>query len=609
MAFPKLVPQSENLQRIPNPSDFALDSVVDTIFSGTVNHFRDFVEEGYYPDRWDDDYDKRDDGSRVLDYARNQMFHPETDTTAIESKQEMLTAFMSSPELIKLIQDTTIRRTPEYRDDWSGRFSDRIDRTQGLVDYVTELSQKLPKSANPQLETFRQYVVELATEGEKLQSLRDSLTDIEKAGTLEVKTEFLGKTDYFDKKKTNFEMENTSVEGTLASGKQKNTYDSMDRWNSSKLDIPYKAMFAEALEQVKAKGGRNLVSWEQPAELEIQVDQNSGTVTGKATYHKLDLVGTILSFKKKTTAVETDIDFAPETVTADSFSKAMKYLKSEEYSDFLNGFNSEIKEFAEAVVELRYMATVAGYFNELKEQGVDITMPRIGSMDSKRTQATNLIEPNLIGKVELGDIVANDVKADSKGNLYAITGPNNNGKTTYMNAVGIAQAMSQAGMMVLAQDAEISPKDNIFTHYIRAGDLVAGESRYAHELSRIKSIFKKATGYSLLLMDEPCSGTSPEDARQEADVVFKTTGDLGATGYVATHFHNLIETANNLPFAGNLHCVAHNEGDDLVYTFKIAEGSSNQSNGMYLARKMGADQAGLTGILNERTEKENLKLR
>jgi len=607
MAFPKILPQSKKLQRMPNPGDFALDSVVNTIFSGTI---RDFVEDGHYPKRRKDG----DEESRVLDYARNIVFHPETASAKIESRQEMLTAFMNSPELIKLIQDTTIPRTPAYSKanwpGWSLRFDDRIARAEGLVGYVTELAQKFPETENPQLESFRNYIIELANEGERLQSLRAALTDIEKAGTLDIKIKFLPN----PYRVPCYEIGIASIEGTLSSGKKRSVFDDTSSYfGYSKFEIPYKTFFYEAVQQVKAKGGRNLLARPTPVELEIHVDQETGTVTGKATYHKLDFFGTIFSFKKKTKAVETYFEFDPREITSGDFTYAMRCLKSKEYSEFLEDFDTDIGEFAKAVVELRYLATVADYFNGLKEQGVQITMPKIAPTDSKTTEATNLIEPNLIGKVELGDIVANDVQANGDGNLYVITGPNNNGKTTYMNSLGIAQAMSQAGMMVLAQDARMSPKDNIFTHYIRPGDLVAGESRYAHELSRIMGIMKRATGDSLVLMDEPCSGTSPEDGKQEADGVFKTVGKLGATGYVTTHFHNLIDTANQLPFAGNLHCVVqngnHNGNGDLVYTFKIADGSSNQSNGMYLARKMGADEKGLAGILTERAQKENLKLR
>ena len=609
MAFPRLIRQSEGLQRIPNPQDFALEDAVNDIFDRSI-HFRDFVEEGYYADEYDDEYDERDDGSRVLDYARKIIEHPETDTGAIKSRQEILQSFMAHPNLVKLVLNKIISRTPKYSDSWEWRFDDGVERGTAYLDFVTQLSAELPESSNQELETFRNYIGNLVTEGERLEALRESFGDIQKPGKLELKTEFLGKPNYFDKKKTDWDMERATINGIFDSGKEQSTSDRQDRWNNSGLNIPYTTLFSNAVQQVKSKGRRDLVSSETPAKLEVSVDGEKGAVTGKATYHKLDLVGTLISFRKKTKPVVTQLEFGGGEITTNTFSRAMKYLKSEQYSEFLAGYNHDIKEFADAVVELRYLGIAADHFNQLQEQGVQTTMPAIVEADNRRMSARNLIEPNLVRKANLGDIVANDVDAENSANLYVITGPNNNGKTTYMNALGIAQAMGQAGLMVLAQDATISPRDNVFTHYIRPGDLVAGESRYAHELSRIKEIMKRATGNSLILMDEPCSGTSPEDAKQEADAVVRTIGDLGATAYVATHFHNLIDnTATELPYGRNLHCVTNVDGDDLVYTYKIREGSSNQSNGMYLARKMGVDRTGLTSILTERAEKEGLKLR
>src|SRR3989344_3933204 len=615
MTFPILVRQNEGLQRIPNPQDFALEDAVNDIFDRSI-HFRDFVEEVYYADEYDNDadeydneYDKRGEGSRVLDYARKIIEHPETDTGAIKSRQEILQSFMAHPNLVKLVLDKTISRTPEYKNSWEWRFDDRVERGTAYLDFVTQLSAELSETGNQELEAFRNYVENLVTEGERLESLREVLGDIQKPGKLELKTEFLGKLNYFDKKETDWDMNRANINGTFDSGREQSATDKQDRWSNSGLNIPYTTLFANAVQQVKSKGGKNLVSWETPAELEVSVDEEKGAVTGKATYHKLDLVGTLLSFRKKTKPVVTQLEFGEGEITANTFSRAMKYLKSEQYSEFLAGYNHDIKEFANAVVELRYFAIAADHFKQLKEQGVHTTMPAMVEADNRKMSARNLIEPNLVRKANLGDIVANDVDAEISANLYVITGPNNNGKTTYMNSLGIAQAMGQAGLMVLAQDATISPRDNIFTHYIRPGDLVAGESRYAHELSRIKEIMKRATGNSLILMDEPCSGTSPEDARQEADAVVRTIGELGATAYVATHFHNLIDTATELPYGRNLHCVTKVDGDDLVYTYKIRKGSSHHSNGMYLARKMSADRNGLTSILTERTEKEGLELR
>jgi len=602
MRFPRLVRQSKGLQRIPNPEDFALDDVVNDIFSRDMDKFgsgtgkfRDFVEEGHYVG----------DGNRVLDYAQNIIEHPETDTDAIKSRQEVLQSFMAHPNLVELVLNKTIIRTEYYGSDWSRKFDNRLERGESYLNFVTQLSAELPESQNSDLNEFRNYVTELVSRGERLESLRQALGDIQKAGKLNVKTKFLAEQNYWNKKITDYRWQNSSVQGIFSSGKERSALDWKD-YSKSELGVPYENLFATAVQQVKAKSRRDLVYWETPAELEVNVDE--GKVTGKVTYHKLDLVRTLLSFKKKTKPVVTDLEFDLKEVSVNDFSKAMKYLKSEEYSDFLKKYDQDITEFVDAVVELRYLAIAADHFNKLREQGIPTAMPTISKADNQMC-VRNLVEPNLVRKLSLGDIVANEVNTKASKNLYVITGPNNNGKTTYMNALGIAQAMGQAGLMVSAQEAEISPRDNIFTHYIRPGDLVAGESRYAHELSRIKEIMKRATGNSLILMDEPCSGTSPEDARQEADAVVRTVGKLGATTYVATHFHNLIDTANELPYGGNLHCVTNTEGNELVYTYNIKEGHSNQSNGTYLARKMGADRVGLDSILTERAEKEGLQLR
>lgn len=614
MAFPRLVRQSEGLQRIPHPKDFGLEDVIHAIFGHSVNKFRDFTEEGYHTALCDD---KETEGSSVLDYARNIIEHPETDIHAIKSRQEILESFMAHPQLVTVVLNKRIRRHPEYQqsfnwenDTWGQRFNDVVERGTSYLDFVSQLSAELPESDNPELKTFKDYVHTLLAEGERIEALRVALEDIQKPGRVEVKTVFLGKCNYFYGNKIDWTMENPTVCGIFASGKEQTIIDNIrDRWSRIFLGIPYDSLFAHAAHQIKSEGGRDLVSWQTPVELEVSVDEERGTVEGKATYQTLDLVGTVLSFKKKTKPVVTQINFGTGNVSARIFSTAMTYLKYQEYSTFLARYNKDIKEFAKAVVELRYIAIAAEYFTRLREQGVPVTMPVLVASDDNRMTVKDLIEPNLLREKNLRDIVANDVNAETAGNLYVITGPNNNGKTTYMNAVGIAQAMGQAGLMVFAQEATISPRDNVYTHYIRPGDLVVGESRYAHELSRIKEIMERATGNSLILMDELCSGTSPEDARQEVDAVIRTIGELGATAYVATHFHTVTETATELPYGRNLHCVTRGDGDDVAYTFRIQEGASQQSIGMYLARKMGADRSGLHTLLTERVEKEGLQLR
>lgn len=614
MLFPKILPESEDLKRIPNPEDFGLDMLVNSIFLSRRFVVRDVDTGEFYG--LSDEYPFPDDDehfrSGVLSYARNLMFHPETDSSKVQSRQELLTTFMASPELMKFVRAIGFDESPDFDSkSWRYNFNTRFSRAKTLLSSITDLAQILPETTNSELEEFRQYVIDLVSDDERLDSLRTAISDIEAPGNVTLSVNFKGYKNYFNS--VCFDVDSANLKIIFPSGQTKlsrdrDVYAHYDSFSS--LGICYCSLLKKVVSQIKSRGGRNLLLWETPSVLELQLDDVTKKVTGKVTFEKLDLVGTILSFKKKYKTVVEEVDFSDDDdLYLKQFPYAIAHIKSDAYSNFLFEFNDEIKEFSKAVVELKYLATLASYFNTQVKNGVSITLPELAEMGSKTTIAKNLINPNLIGKVPQEEIVANDVSADENTNLFLITGPNNNGKTTYVNSIGLAQGMTQAGMFVFSDSAEFSLKDNILTHYIRPGDLVVGESRYAHELSRIKAIFETATSNSLIIMDEPCSGTSPADGRSQLKTVFRGVGNLWATGYVTTHFHDVADVATQLPYANNLHCVSELCGDDLVYTYRIEEGFSDQSNGSYLARRMGLDMDGINLILSERNAVAGLKLR
>ena len=402
------------------------------------------------------------------------------------------------------------------------------------------------------------------------------------------------------------------------SGEKKNFTDRPGIWFdwglTSELGVNYSRIFDVVVAGVRNQKKKDLVSRANNVEidLEITVDQEEGTIKAKVAYEELDFWGSVKALKKVNRKVELEMDFndlGPHHVKVGDFYMASGRLKERVFFDRIKSYDKEINELSGAVVELRYLAAVANYFNGLKQKGFDVSMPKIAPMDERVTMAERLINPNLVGKVEDGEIVGNDVLATIHRNLYAITGPNNNGKTIYGNSVGLAQAKAQAGWMVLSPDAKFSPKDNIYCHRVRPGDLEVGESRYTHGLSRIREIFESASPDSLILIDEMCTGTPPKDGRKQVNTVFRALGKLGATAYVATHFHELSDVAEELAYAGNLHSVAENGGPEITFTYAIADGASTLSSGPYLARQIGVDENGLNFILDERFGGENTSLR
>ena len=592
MAYPKLVQKSEDLQGIPDPEDFGLDWVVDKIITRFPRKYGDFIEEPNL--------------GGLLGFAKEVLYNPETDIGKIKSNQALLAEFMQDENLASLVMEATIP-VISYRHGVGDYFVGHYQRTKAFLLYLDNLAEALSGSNNPQLKALKEHIDGFLA-SERAHELRTAISDIEKPARIKVTANFAPKNDTF--RGIIFDVKDICMTVTFSSGAQ---YDGRSHWSqmwTEGEEYSWNTFNSKTLKdvtaQVKKKSGTNLAFWEKQASFEMDYDGEAACLVAKTTHKKLDLLRTILSFGRKYRAVETEIGFE-EDKPASNLESAIKDVKRTKYEYFLRGFETDIKDFASAVIELRYIAAAAKYFKEMEKKGVPLAVPELNG--EGRTRIKGLREPNLVSAKGVDAVVANDAASSPDKNLYLITGTNNNGKTVYMNSIAIAQAMAQAGLMVLAEEADIGVKDNIVTHYIRPGDLAVGESRFAHELSRIRRIFEKAPANSLVLMDEPCSGTCPVDGQKVADDVFRALGRMGATAYVATHFHGVIGTAEELPYAANLHCVAHEDGDGLAYTYRIMEGSSDQSNGIYLARQMSADARGLHTILEERAAREGLHLR
>jgi DNA mismatch repair protein MutS len=137
------------------------------------------------------------------------------------------------------------------------------------------------------------------------------------------------------------------------------------------------------------------------------------------------------------------------------------------------------------------------------------------------------------------DIVGNDVHFGDDGRIFILTGPNQGGKTTYTQALGLAQLLFQAGLHVPAKAACMSPVDGIFTHFAteERPNLEAG--RLGEEARRLNDIFQHATRHSLVLLNESLASTAASESLYLAQDVVKALRVLGVRAVFATHLHDL----------------------------------------------------------------------
>lgn len=206
-----------------------------------------------------------------------------------------------------------------------------------------------------------------------------------------------------------------------------------------------------------------------------------------------------------------------------------------------------------------------------------------------------------------GDFVPNDCKFDEEKKFLLITGPNMGGKSTYLRQTAIIVLMAQIGSFVPAEKVVMSPVDRIFTRVGASDNLARGESTFMVEMTEASYILNNATEKSLIILDELGRGTSTYDGVSIAWAITEFLHDeIGAKTLFATHYHELIELADQLSKAKNLSvAVKETEKDGVVFLYKVVEGGVDKSYGIEVAKLAGlpVNVVGRArGVLNELEE-------
>jgi DNA mismatch repair protein MutS len=202
-------------------------------------------------------------------------------------------------------------------------------------------------------------------------------------------------------------------------------------------------------------------------------------------------------------------------------------------------------------------------------------LPEIAPVDERVTEIDDLASLYLLLQ---GDApITSDAHFDDEGRIAILTGPNSGGKTTYVRAIGIAQALFQCGLPIPARHAHMSPVDAILTHFPA---LETGHGRLAEEAVRLRTLFEKASSRSLVLLNETFSSTAPGEAVYLAHDVLCGLRAIGVRAIYATHLIELAlridEIERKVEGTSQLFCltaaVQQNEQGQTVRTFRIERG-------------------------------------
>ncbi len=189
------------------------------------------------------------------------------------------------------------------------------------------------------------------------------------------------------------------------------------------------------------------------------------------------------------------------------------------------------------------------------------------------------------------EFVPNDCLLDRENRqILIITGPNMAGKSTYMRQVALIALMAHIGSFVPADSAAVGVLDGIYTRIGASDELAAGRSTFMVEMSELAGILANATRNSLILLDEIGRGTGTDDGISIARATIEyihSHKDLAAKTLFATHYHQLIGLAETLERVANVSVLVSERGGEVTFLHKIAQGGSDRSYGIHVARLAG----------------------
>ena len=186
--------------------------------------------------------------------------------------------------------------------------------------------------------------------------------------------------------------------------------------------------------------------------------------------------------------------------------------------------------------------------------------------------------------------VPNDLEmGDGAARLFVLTGPNMGGKSTFLRQTALVVLMAQMGSFVPAREAKLGLVDRIFTRVGASDQILRGQSTFMVEMQETAHILRHASAKSLVLLDEIGRGTATFDGLSIAWAVAEhlARSDASPKTLFATHYHELVDLAADIPGVGNLHVSAREWQDSVVFLRKIEPGGSDRSFGIQVARLAG----------------------